>query len=184
MIDTYSCRVVERCKLPRLSVHICSISDEELNYFRVSFLIYQDYHTMYNKFNPKTITWWMIGKHICGMFYLYIYQHNCLYTYFRHGNYTVDDFMTIMIDTYICREINICIFYQHKNVYLFSPGMVFILLMIWYVWYSYVCINMFGLTYLIRREMYLYIYIYACTYIYLISIGTWTELSICLIYTW
>ena len=49
--------------------------------------------------------------------------------YFRHVNHTVDDLMTLMIDTYICCEMNICTIFPHINVYLFIPD-IFILLMI------------------------------------------------------
>ena len=97
--------------------------------------------------------------------YVSIYQHNCLNTYFRHGSHAV--LMTLMIDTYICREMNICIFYQNKNVYLFSPGMVFILLMIWYIWYSYV--HMYAYVWFDIHHMPrdVSIYIHICMHIYL-----------------
>ena len=109
---------MERCPLPViLSVHICSISDEELNNLGVSILIYQDYHTMCRKFNPNTMTW-MISKHICEMYlFKYIYQHNCLYTYFRHGNHSVDDLTTLLIAT----KWIYAFIYLHINVYLFNP---------------------------------------------------------------
>ena len=116
MINTYTCRAVERCPLPPiLSVHICSISEEDLSYLGVSILIYQDHHTMYSKFNPNTMIL-MIGKRMCEMYlFMYTYQHNCLYNFFRHGNHTADDLMTLRIYTYICREMNICIYLSaHK----------------------------------------------------------------------
>ena len=70
------------------------MSDEELSYLRVSILIYQDYHTMYSKFNSNTITWWMISKCICEM-YLSIY----IFIYISTTVYILTSYMVIILLT-------------------------------------------------------------------------------------
>ena len=83
--------------------------------------------------------------------YIYTNQHNCLYTYFRHGNHTVDDLMTLMIDTYICRKMNKWIYLSAHNSLSFKSR------------HGILTVDDIHMP----RDVSIYLYVYACTYIYI-----------------